>query len=514
MEPSEFGQKLIRRSGGAERYLRLAKIASLDSTMGRTFITMGDDEIVSARYLGSYAPEVDDTVQVYVQGSDVLVLGSTKKDSTGNGGGNGSIPSGTLIIYDAEGDIDAPRPIEPEGANFFWINVPGEPTNLGVGDLWEGQDVRDFITDPITEQELGPDAVTQQKIADNAINTAKIIDAAIVRVKIAEAAINEALIEQGAVTNTKISDDAITTPKIAANQIIGDHIVSREVNAFHIVAGSITANEIASRTITADRIGVNEITAEEIAANTITANEISAGTITANEIAAGTITANEIAAGSISANEITSGSLTSASGVFGTISADDITTGTLNANNVSITNLTVTNAMIQSVQASKITAGTITASISISSPTITGGSITGPVIQSASSGMRVRIAPAGGLANHAVQFLNSSGGFTSALYPDGNNLRIFGIADVRFDAGNVRIGTSIVLSTGNHSHNTGTRTTNSITWQGGAGPGPHYSSNCMNSSTGNAMSGSSSTSMPSGANHRHTVPNHIHTVFI
>ncbi len=269
IEPVDFAKNLQSATNRGSRPLRLAKVTNTTENIGDTFVTMADGVEVPARYLGSYQPEINDIVQVYVTSGDVLILGSVKKASDF---GSGSTDlTGAYVYFDAGGDVNAARPTEPEGANFIWVNVPFEPTNIGPNDLWEDTE-RDFTITPIQENE----------IANNSIVVDKIVNGAIARVKIAEAAINEALIDIGAVTETKIADDAITTPKIVSNAIIGDHIQARQVDAFHVVAGAITANEIASRTITADRIRANELTANEILANTITANEIAANTITAN----------------------------------------------------------------------------------------------------------------------------------------------------------------------------------------------------------------------------------------
>jgi len=436
MEVSEFITK-TQNDPHYERNLNVGVVTGLLQSQGKVTIKIGGDETsVEARYLGSYTPELNDTVVIYVQGSDVLVLGTTKRDTTG-GNGNG----------------------------------------------------RDFITDPITSDELADAAVINAKIAANAIAVDQIIDGAVARVKIAEAAINEALIDIGAVTETKIADDSITTPKIVSNSIIGDHIQSRTINAFNIVAGSITSDEIASRTIVADRIGTNEITATEILAGTITAASgiIADAAITTAKIGDAQITSAKIADAAITTAKIDDAAITTAK----------------------IADAQITNAKIQSLAANKITAGTITASISINSPTISGGHISGSTMT---------------VGSGSTQFQVASNGSTTAMALSGsawgtNTITVGGV-QLSSSGGGLSVNSHIVangwtvLTGSNHSHNTGTRTTNSITWQGGASPGPNYSSNCMNSSTGAAMSGSTSNSMPSGANHRHTVPNHTHTVFI
>ena len=43
---------------------------------------------------------------------------------------------GVYLAYDAGNDADAARPTTPTGANYIWFNVPSEPTNLGLLDIW------------------------------------------------------------------------------------------------------------------------------------------------------------------------------------------------------------------------------------------------------------------------------------------------------------------------------------------------------------------------------------------
>ena len=77
---------------------------------------------------------------------------------------------------------------------------------------------------------------------------------------------------------------------------------------------------IVAGTITGDRLVASTITGSKIAADTITSANIAAGTITANEIAAGTITASKLAAGTITGDKIAAGQ---------TLSSPNISGGTL-----------------------------------------------------------------------------------------------------------------------------------------------------------------------------------------
>ncbi len=81
--------------------------------------------------------------------------------------------------------------------------------------------------------------------------------------------------------------------------------------------------------------------------------------------------------------------------------------------NAKIANLAVDNAKIANMAASKLTAGTITASISITSPTINGGTITGANLQTASTGSRVMVRGAG--SNNDIVVYNGSNSIICAI---------------------------------------------------------------------------------------------------
>lgn len=42
-----------------------------------------------------------------------------------------------MVWFDAGGNASAARPSVPDDTVVFWFNVPNEPTNLGVRDIWE-----------------------------------------------------------------------------------------------------------------------------------------------------------------------------------------------------------------------------------------------------------------------------------------------------------------------------------------------------------------------------------------
>ena len=92
--------------------------------------------------------------------------------------------------------------------------------------------------------------------------------------------------------------------------------------------------------------------------------------INANSITTGTIDASQVTVSNLDAGSITTGYLSASRIAANSIDVSVLTAGTLRAGTV----------YTGSIAASQITAGTITAAISISSPTISGGSVSGATI--------------------------------------------------------------------------------------------------------------------------------------
>lgn len=94
--------------------------------------------------------------------------------------------------------------------------------------------------------------------------------------------------------------------------------------------------------------------------------------------------------------------------------------GNLTITGSKIANATITNAKISDLSADKITAGTISATISIISPLITGGTITGALVRTAASGSRIELSDFGG-SGGLIKLFDSSNVQTGALF-GGNNM--------------------------------------------------------------------------------------------
>lgn len=257
-----------------ERNLRMGVVTGLLVDMGKVTIQLGGDTTdVQARYLGSYTPVLNDTVIVYVEGADVLVLGTTVR-ATG----------------------------------------------------------RDFTTDPLTNSELAVNAVDIDNIIDGAVARVKIAEAAINEALLEQGAITETKISDDAVTTLKIKSNSIVTShiqarqvdasKIVAGTITANEILSRTITADRIKANEISANEISGKSITADEIATGSLTSASGVFGTISADDITTGTLNANDV---TVNGDVISGGTISGVSLSIGSnfsvtstgvLTATSGTF------------------------------------------------------------------------------------------------------------------------------------------------------------------------------------------------------
>jgi hypothetical protein len=174
----------------------------------------------------------------------------------------------------------------------------------------------------------------------------------------------------GGVTNT-VGSTAPTSPllnDIWLDSSPGTAIVHRIWNGSSWVANAWGSASIAAGQVTALQIAAGAVTAGAIAAGAITTAKLDAGAVTADKIAASTITGDKIAANTIDASKISAAFIT----------ASDVN-------------------------------GNVT---SISGTSITSGTITGRVVQTADSGRRIVVSPAAG----GINFI-ATGGETTTLSP-------------------------------------------------------------------------------------------------
>ena len=213
------------------------------------------------------------------------------------------------------------------------------------------------------------------------------------------------LIVDGAITASKIAAESVTTTKLAAGAVTADQLA----------ANSVTAGKVAANAILAASIASGAVTTAKLAAGAVTANELASGSVTTIKLEAGSVTASRIYAGSITATEIANSTITGAKIVGGTITGALLADATITT--AKIANAAITNAKIDSLSADKLTAGTISATISITSPTINGGTITGTLLRTASSGGRIQISS----SSNTLDVIDSSGNYRVTLGVVGTN---------------------------------------------------------------------------------------------
>lgn len=304
-------------------------------------------------------------------------------------------------------------------------------------------------------------AVITAKLADNALTVAKVADNAIGNAEVIALAMDAAKLATDAVTSVKITADAVTSPKIVADAITASELAVNSVTAADVLANTMTALEINASAITASELAIDSVTAADVLANTMTALEINAsaitaselavdsvtaadmlaGTVTATQIFGDTITANKIAtnaigvdellAGAVIAGDIAANAVTASELAAGSITATDVLADTMTANEIATNAVTAFELAAGSIVAgdllaNAVTAGTI-AALAVTTGTLAADSVTadkldayaitakhtltGPTIQTATSGNRA-------LLNLNGLFFIGSGGAQSNIWTD------------------------------------------------------------------------------------------------
>jgi len=167
---------------------------------------------------------------------------------------------------------------------------------------------------------------------------------------VAVAGITNPYMGTGAVATINVQNLAITNPLLA----------SLAVQASNMAANSVTAanNAVAALAIGTAGIQLLAVDTSLIANLAVSAAKILTATITGAQIASATISGANIGTATIATANIA-----------------NLAVGT-----AQIQNLAITDAKVNDLSASKITAGTISATISITSPNINGGTITGATV--------------------------------------------------------------------------------------------------------------------------------------
>lgn len=239
---------------------------------------------------------------------------------------------------------------------------------------WDGEQWNQFnlvasnviATGSVIGDLIAANTITAGHLSAGSVTTDKLVSLAVTADKLAANSVTAGKIAALAVTADKLAANAVTAGKIAANAVTAGTIAAGAVTTDKLAALSVTAAKIAALTITGDKIAANAISADKITANAVTSAKIAANAVTADKIAANAISAGKIAAGAIDGMTIT-GAIIQTSGTANR--GIKITSGGLTAYNSSGGTVTTINASSGQIT----TSGPVISGGSVSGTTVTGG---------------------------------------------------------------------------------------------------------------------------------------------
>lgn len=154
-------------------------------------------------------------------------------------------------------------------------------------------------------------------------------------------------------------------------------------------------------------LGANIVNSLQLAAEAVTTEKIAVAAITSAVIAAGAITTTRIADGAITTPKITAGAITAAVIAAGTITSTQIAAGTITGTNIAATTITAANIVSGTITSTQLAANSIIAG-KIAAGAIDGMTITGALLRTAASGVRIEV------TNNPPSAIQSAG-YTEAI---------------------------------------------------------------------------------------------------
>lgn len=192
-----------------------------------------------------------------------------------------------------------------------------------------------------------------------------------------------------------------------------DSQMDREfINQVALRTDSVSTRTIQDLAVTDAKIA--NLTANKITAGTIDASAISVINLNANNITSGTISASTIAVTNLNANNLTTGTISASTITITNLNASNISTGTLSANRIGASSIAADKLDVSQLSAISANMGTLTSGL------INGGTITGALVRTASSGARVQL---NGTANK-LEIYNSGGTNIGYVANFSNNLGV------------------------------------------------------------------------------------------
>lgn len=131
-----------------------------------------------------------------------------------------------------------------------------------------------------------------------------ILDGAISELKLADDAVTAAKLAADSVGTIQIQGESIDVTKLADGSVDGEKIVANAIGVGHLAAASVTSIAIAADAIQANNIAADQILARHMAVGSVTAEAILALSIQADKLAANSITAGKLAAGAVTADKL------------------------------------------------------------------------------------------------------------------------------------------------------------------------------------------------------------------
>jgi len=131
-----------------------------------------------------------------------------------------------------------------------------------------------------------------------------ILDGAITELQLADDAVTQAKLAAGSVGTIQIDGEIITTANLVDGSVTGEKIIANAIAAGHLAAESVTAVALAADAVQANNIAVDAIQARHLAVGSVTSEAILALAIQADQIAANAITAGKLAAGAVTADKL------------------------------------------------------------------------------------------------------------------------------------------------------------------------------------------------------------------
>lgn len=134
-----------------------------------------------------------------------------------------------------------------------------------------------------------------------------ILDGAITELQLANDAVTAAKLAADSVGSIQIQGEVITTAHLADGSVDGEKIIANAIAAGHLAAESVTSVALAADAVQANNIAVGAIQAGHLSADSVTAANILALQIQADHLASNAVTAGKIDAGAIRADHLQAG---------------------------------------------------------------------------------------------------------------------------------------------------------------------------------------------------------------